>query len=175
MSWSRLNKKVEANFADSMRGRVSLFMTSYRKTFDGFGRGAILLDGREVLNACSYVRMMESYRMSQELQEINGCTDYWDPKQAECYYQAIEATDEILVRAGIFRKGEFHEALADYLNLSIEDALASRHLLTRALAVVDRRLGKRRLRDFPFRVDEHPAVRLLHTARCEAEAIACSG
>jgi hypothetical protein len=41
----------------------------------------------------------------------------------------------------------------------------------RALAVLDRRLGRRRLRTLEFRTDEHPLVIGLYRFRCTAEGI----
>ena len=66
------------------------------------------------------------------------------------------------------------QALADlkrYLALSIEDALISDRPLVRALAVIDRRAGKRRLRRLEIGPEEHPLVRELYQLRCEAEGI----
>jgi hypothetical protein len=60
--------------------------------------------------------------------------------------------------------------LEGYLSLTIEDALASPNPLLRALAMCDRRVGKRRLRSFEMR-DEHPLVRELFAARCACERI----
>jgi hypothetical protein len=67
-----------------------------------------------------------------------------------------------------------YQALADlkaYLRLSIDDALKSDTPLVRALAVIDRRAGKRRLRSLEVGPLEHPLVRELFRLRCEAEGI----
>ncbi len=67
-----------------------------------------------------------------------------------------------------------YQALADlkaYLRISIDDALKTDTPLVRALAVIDRRLGKRRLRSLDVGSDEHPLVRELYRLRCEAEGI----
>ena len=66
------------------------------------------------------------------------------------------------------------QALADlkrYLRLSIEDALTSDRPLVRALAVIDRRVGKRRLRSLEIGPEEHPLIREFYQLRCEAEGI----
>lgn len=167
MSWSRLKTKIEANFAPSVRGRVSVFMTSYRGAHDREGRGALRVDGREVFNACTTTYWHQEYLLAQEVQAIDGCTDRSDPR----FVSAYEAARDLLERKSVFMREEFHDVLRDYLSLSIDDALASTHPVTRALAVLDRRTGKRRLRDFPFMADEHPVVRMLHQVRCEAEGI----
>ena len=60
--------------------------------------------------------------------------------------------------------------LEAYLSIAIDDALASPSPLLRALAVCDRRVGKRRLRSLDT-TDEHPLVRELFVARCACEGI----
>ena len=57
-----------------------------------------------------------------------------------------------------------------YLHLSIDDILASENVLIRAIGMLDRRLGKRRLPALAGSVN-HPLVRLLYVFRCEAEGI----
>lgn len=67
-----------------------------------------------------------------------------------------------------------YQALADleaYLAIPIDEALASPSPLLRALAVVDRRVGKRRLRALDIGPAEHALVRELYALRCEAEGI----
>ena len=67
-----------------------------------------------------------------------------------------------------------YQALADlkaYLRISIDDALKTDTPLVRALAVIDRRLGKRRLRSLDAGPDDHRLVRELYRLRCEAEGI----
>ena len=63
------------------------------------------------------------------------------------------------------------EDLKRYLTLPIDDALKSPSPLVRGLAVIDRRVGKRRLRSLDIGPDEHPLVRELYQLRREAEGI----
>jgi hypothetical protein len=49
MQWSKLKQLVEDRFAEALRGRVSIFVTRYRRSHDEQGRWAILVDGREVV------------------------------------------------------------------------------------------------------------------------------
>ena len=79
---------------------------------------------------------------------------------------------EIALReAGVLSRNDFYEALYSYLNTSIEDAISSDHPIVRGLAMLDRRLGKRRLSALRLPVGEHPFVHLLLAVRCEAEGI----
>jgi hypothetical protein len=67
--------------------------------------------------------------------------------------------------------GEFTRALVDYCDLSFDEAVASPYMLHRALAVLDRRLGKRRLKALVLSPAEHPLVRRLLALRLETEGV----
>jgi hypothetical protein len=58
--------------------------------------------------------------------------------------------------------------------MPIEDALSSSSPLLRAMAMIDRRHGKRRLRSIRLASDEHPLVREPYAVRCLAEDVESS-
>ena len=64
----------------------------------------------------------------------------------------------------------FYEVLRDYPDTSIENALVSPNEVARGLAMIDRRLGKRRLSAFDISA-EHPFVQCLYRLRCQTEGI----
>ena len=57
---------------------------------------------------------------------------------------------------------------------TVAKSLKSEDPITRALAMIDARVGKRRLRQLASRSDEHPLVRLFLGLRCEAEGVSIS-
>jgi hypothetical protein len=61
-----------------------------------------------------------------------------------------------------------HDALADYLNLALEDALKAKEPVHRALALIDRRLGRRRFEELQL-ANEHILVQRMYRLRAEAE------
>lgn len=117
MRWSKLKQQVEAMFADGGRGRVALWTTRYAKAHDRFGRSWITVDGREVVNMSSYL----------------ACGD------------SIADGHPGRFAAGVFAGYDLPVAMREFLTLSIDDAVASPNPLIRALAVLDRRAGQRRL------------------------------
>ncbi|MEA2691064.1 MAG: hypothetical protein QOJ16_451 [Acidobacteriota bacterium] len=171
MQWSKLKARVESFFAPAVTGRVELRTTNYRHVHDGAGRGWITIDGREVYNFCTQKYWVEGNALSEGIRTANRATDWSDPAQEVAYYEAGAHTDEILEKRGIVCQGGFESALADYLTLTVNDALASDHLVHRALAVLDGRLGKRRLRTFELRTDENPLVKQLLDFRCQVEGL----
>src|SRR5687767_11821499 len=143
MQWSRLKSLVESRFCDALRGRLELRSTRYRGTHDDEGRAWITFDKKEVFSACSLTGWAEEARVARKLQAANRCLDYTDPQQYSGYREAYERAGEIVQGRGIFTQFQFYDALNSYLNLSVEDALASPEAVIRALSMVDRRLGKR--------------------------------
>jgi hypothetical protein len=71
----------------------------------------------------------------------------------------------------VSEKDEFAQALGASLSLSVDRMLESDNAVLRALAMLDGRLGKRRLRAMRLRDDEHPLVRQFFMLRCESEGI----
>jgi hypothetical protein len=136
MRWSKLKQQVEAMFADGVRGRVELRTTRYEKAHDRFGRSWITVDGREVANMSNYLACGGSI--------ADGHPGRFD--------------------VGVFAGYDLPLAMRAYLTLSIDAAIASPNPLIRALAVLDRRAGGRRL----ARIDaasEVPLVRELLALR----------
>jgi hypothetical protein len=68
----------------------------------------------------------------------------------------------------------FVEALECSLHCGIDELLSSQWPLNRALAMLDRRLGKRRFLRLEQMEREHPLVQRLHGIRAEAEGWAAA-
>ena len=117
MRWSKLKQQVEATFADGVRGRAELRTARYEKAHDRFGRSWITVDGREVANMANYL----------------ACGD------------SVADGNPARFQAGVFAGYDLPLAMREYLRLSIDAAIASPNPLIRALAVLDRRAGERRL------------------------------
>lgn len=53
---------------------------------------------------------------------------------------------KIVNKNGFFNEFDFYEAVNICLNISIEDAIKSYNILVKSLVMLDKRLGKRRLK-----------------------------
>lgn len=156
MQWSKLKQLIEARFADSLAGRVEIHTTYYRQGgWDNLGRGWVAVDGLEIANFCDYQAIDTRLRLSREIESGNLIPPVSIERIASIWTQAWEMQN----MQGLFERWDFHRALFDSLSLSIEDMLASENGIIRALAMVDRRLGKRRLRTLALADDELPFVR----------------
>ena len=171
MPWRQLTAALRERVAPALRGRVGLHQARYRYTREEVGRVWLTVDGREIVqfDTSSYVRRRDE--LAGELRAANGLRPYGDPGGRREYLDADEAAVDILRRAGEY---DDYGALADleaYLSLPIDEALGSPSPLVRALAVIDRRVGKRRLRAMAPMDAEHPLARELYQLRCEADGI----
>lgn len=113
-----MRRKLEQEYlAESLRGRIQYFATNYRKSHDEEGRTAIRLDGKEILRGNFY-----------------QCDRYHYP-----------TPDDRVLDLGAFDQWAFYAAFREFDNQSIEKSLRSDNLIVRILAILDRRVGKRRL------------------------------
>lgn len=151
-SWSRLKKEVESRFAKSVAGRISLFMTGYRDTHNEAGRWSVLIDGVEIGGVGDF----NSWQINHALA---------DPDVS------LEEGYAVLRSKGLHERSMVVESLSQYLNLPIEDALASPDALIRSMAVLDHRTGKARLRKLRTSHVADPLEKRCLEFRCEVEGI----
>jgi len=65
----------------------------------------------------------------------------------------------------------FGQAVGEYINMSVDEALTSPHPIVQAFAFLDQKVGKRRLRKIDGE-DLHELPRITFRLRCEMEDIA---
>lgn len=136
-SWRDIRKTLEQDrLAPLLRGRVQYFITRYREVHDDHGRVAIRVDGKEVFKSSIF----DVFKLEQE---IEHCMDE--------QYPGLTGRDrwikenEQLISEGAVSDHAFYYAFSEYDTQSIEQSLESEYALVRVLAILDRRVGKRRL------------------------------
>ena len=171
MPWTRLQKALADRLAPSMRAHIAIHQARYRNTGEEAGRVWLTLDGRELI---SFDTSRYVARRAQIVNEMRAGVGPFGLSATSDYGEFLDkdrAAVEWLRRAGEY---DDYCAIADleaYLSMSIDEALASPAPLLRALAMADRRLGKRRLKSLSLPSTEHPTVRHMLHARCQAEGI----
>jgi hypothetical protein len=166
MQWSRLKSLVEARFAASIGRRISLHQARYRYAAEEVGRVWIAVDGRDVASFATGVSRSATRAGAERLMDER---EAWGSTAA--YSQACDEAAAAVRRAGVYDDADVLAELEAYLSLAVEDALGSPSPFHRALAVLDARVGKRRLRALAASPDAHALVRDLLILRCEAEGI----
>jgi len=172
MIWSKRKKLLEELLADSLKGRIRYHVTRYGLGYSHTRtRAWITLDKQEVVSFSTIKWMIEHGELRTQLREISNVTNGRDPEQRKAFYLAHDQATTILHQKELFSREDFDTATEKYVNLSIEDALASMDGIIRALAMLDRRLGKRRLSQLEFKPTEAQIARDFYTLRCSAENI----
>ena len=164
-TWSGIRNKLEQDYLCSvLRGHIQYFATSYSKSADHVGRAAIRLDGKEVLQSSYYDYEQNYWNRYQTIQRASaGENDSKVP-----FRLAHEGT----LNDGCFDNGFFYEAFGIFDNQSIEKSLVSENPLVRIFALLDRRLGKRRLLALEESMEQElDWVRAFYVIRMQAEGL----
>ena len=144
-TWGSIRKKLEQELlADRLKGRVQYFVTRYRESHDEEGRASIRLDGKEILQG-------NFYRYDRY--------DYPVPSDRT-------------VDLGAFDQRAFYDAYWEFNKQSIEESLNSKNLIVRIFAILDRRVGKRRLLQMRETIQNEPRnFQIFYAIRMEAEGL----
>jgi hypothetical protein len=173
MRWSQLKKRVEERMCDRLRGRVQVWTTVYRGTHDAEGRSWLTLDGEEIASMATLEAWAEQHRLAALAigRDPRAAWDDWGGVRGDRsgYWDEWRAAEEVRKAAGSFAKFDFTAAVWCSLQLSIENALESEDAIIRGMAMIDRRLGKRRFLRLDARQVAHPLVQRLYQLRAEAE------
>jgi hypothetical protein len=155
MMWSKLREKIRAMLCRELRGRIDFHVTAYRQSHDSaYGRAWISLDGQQVGSWSCFEQLLRSFP-AEDLRA--RFPDGW----------FVQQYDQFASERGVYTQPEFKRILSEYLDADPQDALGAAIPLTRALAVIDRRIGRRTLARFS--VDDEPdaLVRLLWYLRTQ--------
>ena len=135
--WSEIRYKLEKEYlAESLRGHIRYFATSYNKCPDHYGCASILLDGREIIEG-SYYGHWKNYHLLPEDENF----ELRIRRLGE-----FPIMDDVSLQFGQFDQRCFYKAFYEFDNQSIEKSLFSENAIVRVFAILDRRIGKRRLR-----------------------------
>lgn len=160
-TWNGIRNKLESDYlAECLRGRIRYFATTYRESHDQEGRAAILLDGKEIISGGYYKNWAAAHLFPE------------DEKYEERTRQEFAFIDDTALKLGVFDQRCFYRAFNEFDNQSIEENLKSEDLIVRVFAILDRRIGKRRLIAMKDGISEEPEVfQLFYEIRSKAEGL----
>ena len=160
-TWSGIRKKLETEYlARSLRGHIQYYATSYRQSPDQEGRAAIRYDGKEIIKGCYWNNWMKAHLFPKD-------EKYERRMRVENVYM-----DDTALRLGVFDQRSFYRAFEKFDNQSIEKSLKSDDLIVRIMAVLDRRVGKRRLLLMKEKMENEPETfREFYAIRMKAEGL----
>ena len=165
-SWSGMRRYIEKEMlADCLRGRVRYNCTAY-----------VGMDGDRVfeLHIDNHLIKRFSHETVNTYFLKNGHKDNDNPYGiAEYWTGYLETLDHFPISARTeYTDVEFCEALAGYRNQSIGDSVTSDNPLERMFALMDRRLGKRKLASLKDAFLNQPDwLQQIYKIRCIGEKI----
>jgi hypothetical protein len=134
MKWSKLKKVIEDQFVECVQGRVELRRTWYRRTHDFMERAWITFDGREIWRFRDFLGDNRPPR-----EDLPAPDELKEPG-------TVKFEDWLTVQEDpLYHSQELGKAMHKVLTSNIEDLLQSDNSIERALGILDRRCGKRRL------------------------------
>ena len=160
MLWSKLKTNVESLFAENVRGIVELRSVSYNHSHDNHGRGYITVYGKEVWNMCTF----QYFPIEKAQIDVNLELYAENARSAQ-----LDAVNELDME-GVYSQSGFYFLLHEYCSMPIHESLNSNIPLIKSLAILDRRVGKRKLSTLNLAMD-HEMVKYFYTLRCSLEKI----
>ena len=149
----------------ALRGHIQYFAASYSKSADHEGRAAIRMDGVEVLRSNYYTYFENVWTKFHHLRSTTL-------KDHDSTKEAIDRAHAYALEQGTFDQKVFYEAFGIFDNQSIEKSLVSENPLVRIFALLDRRLGKRRLLALEDSMEQElDWVRAFYVIRLQAEGL----
>ena len=157
MRWSKVKKLVEDRFAPSIKGRVQIYSTAYRCSC---GRGWFTIDGKEVADLSTFAKG-NRYRW------------FWYETKDMDYTMPPPISDEERIHGNLVEYGEFsrfdlHKACWEFLHSNVHECLRSENPLIQALATLDVKVGKNKLKAME-KENIHPLPARFLRLRIEAQ------
>ena len=165
LTWGAIRKRLEKDYlCSALRGRIQYFATSYSKSPDHEGRAAILMDGVEVLKSNYYDYAKNYWTRYYEIR-----SDILEDENPKIPFQLAY---EGALNDGCFDNWFFYEAFRIFDNQSMEKSMVCNNPLVRVFALLDRRLGKRRLLALAETMEQELEwVRTFYMIRLKAEGL----
>lgn len=151
--WSKTRKALMNRLADSLHGRVDFYMAGY-EPYRRYENVFYISVDKETWFASNDMSVAEvSVRRSRLESEIKEEDDYWEE------YRRIynKAEQQAIRETGFLDADQIMKRIHLYLNcVSIEECLSGEDYFLYLLAILDRRLGKRRLQKIYENVENEP-------------------
>ena len=146
-TWSGIRHKLETEYlALSLRGHIQYFATTYSKSPDHEGRAAIRYNGKEIIKGNYWNQYVKAHLFPKD--------DTYERRM----HESFPFVDNTALKLGVFDQRCFYQAFEEFDNQIIDKSLVSDNLIVRIFAILDRRIGKRRLISMKDFMEEEPPV-----------------
>ncbi len=187
MNWNKLRKQLESFLAPSLSEIVSFSPSGYRYSTDKKIQCYLLVHKKEVLNTKLNEFEIKWYQNEQEVKNDLGSV-FVTAEELEAVRKNNNGNipeDRLKIMARkqksnvlskeIFKaqnnlfKNDFQKIALTYLSTSLDECLKSEDIILNILALMDRRVGKKRLQKISSEMKlKHPAVYYFYILRRDA-------
>jgi hypothetical protein len=157
MQWSKLRSHLRSFVAPELRKRFDFHLINYRKLSELANEFLITVDGQKVFSASTTRHNIEQYQLSR----WTGLITYGTGEDAR-------KAEDIFTKREIHAPPDITSSIRTFFDLDPRISLSSSDPILRALAIIDRRVGRRTLKDLELAKDEHSLVKTLYTLRMES-------
>ncbi|BCN29226.1 SF0329 family protein [Anaeromicropila herbilytica] len=181
-----MKQQLEGFLCQSLVERVDYRATGYRYLPDKIGRCYITVDKKEILNFNNENTLIRWFQTEQEIkndphlqisisaEDIDGVKKETCGKVPEERLLVIakkrkisDYSKDMMEAQAVLCKSDFYGAANAFLSTPIEESLESKDILINIFALVDRRVGKKRLQDMREMMKlKHPIVQYFYELRC---------
>ena len=185
MAWSKEKQLLESFLCPALYGKVEYLATSYRYLPDKAGRCYITVDKKYVFNMNDATTLIRWYKTEQEIkndpdieipisnEEIEAVKNGTKGTVPEDRLKVIarnrkisEHAKELFSAQLALSKSDFNAEANRFLSVSIEESIESGDILLNVFALVDRRVGKKRLLNMTGKMKlKHPIVQYFYKLR----------
>lgn len=188
MIWSKMKQQLEGFLCPSLVGWVEYRAYGYRYLPDKAGMSYMTVEKKDVFNMCDSTKQFRWYQSEQEikndpkiqlpitLKEIEMAKEETLGKVPEERLavivrnrKAATYAKDMMIAQGILSKSDFFIVANRFLTESIEESLESEEILINVLALIDRRVGKKRILLLEESIKlKHPIVQYFYELRRRA-------
>ncbi|MGG0642669.1 hypothetical protein ABE021_01825 [Sporosarcina gallistercoris] len=185
MSWSKLKKNLESFLCPALEGKVEYSASSYRYLPDKAGTCYITVDKKNVLNMKDTSTSIRWYQTELEIKNDSNIQIPISNEEIEAIRKETKGmvpedrlevmakgrkssvcAKELLSAQSTLSKSNFVVAANHFLSIPIEESIESDDILLNILALVDRRVGKKRILNMTEQMkSKHPAVQYFYELR----------
>ncbi|WP_054955646.1 SF0329 family protein [Paenibacillus dakarensis] len=185
MSWSKLKQQLESFLSPALQGRVEYRATGYRYSPDKAGLCYISVDKKNVFNMSDKTSVIRWYQTEMEIKNDPDIQIPVSDEEIEAVRKdtkgnvpedrlvvmarnrkSSEYAKEILAAQTSLSKSNFIATATKFLSTSIEENIESDDILLNILALVDRRVGKKRIINMAEKMKlKHPIVQYFYELR----------
>ncbi|MGB8451970.1 MAG: hypothetical protein WCD89_06510 [Anaerocolumna sp.] len=180
-----MKQNLEGFLCPALIGRVEYRQSSYRYQTGKAGQCYITVDKKEIFNMSDETTMIRWYQSEQEIKNDHGISIPVYKEDLEMVRKDMGGAvpedrleviaksrklaaygKEMMEAQAALSKSDFYSSANRFLSGSIDESLESKDILLNVFALIDRRVGKKRLLNLEHKMKlKHPIVQYFYGLR----------